>query len=271
MISTTMTEKHSFCVAAYGESPYLRECLQSISAQTLRSQVLLCTSTPNLYLENLAKDFGARYVVGTHRPGIGRDWNAAFRAADTPYVTIAHQDDIYHSDYVKQVMAAAEGRDDLLFLFTDYTQLIKGVAYAWRPVVLIKRLLVFPFWFFPYIRSPFFRRLIFMFGNPVSCPGVLLNKKRLPKHFAFNEEMKTNLDWAAWHELAKLPGGFYRVPCKLVQHRVHSDSATSHTIQNEARMREDIFMFEQIWGRRIAKIIMLFYRLSYWLNRVSTG
>ena len=41
------TDKHTFVVCAYKESPYLEECIKSLLAQTVRSEILITTSTPN--------------------------------------------------------------------------------------------------------------------------------------------------------------------------------------------------------------------------------
>ena len=38
---------HTFVICAYKESPYLEECIQSLQAQTVSSQILMVTSTPN--------------------------------------------------------------------------------------------------------------------------------------------------------------------------------------------------------------------------------
>ena len=38
---------HTFAVCAYGESPYLEECVQSLLAQKVRTRILIATSTPN--------------------------------------------------------------------------------------------------------------------------------------------------------------------------------------------------------------------------------
>jgi glycosyltransferase involved in cell wall biosynthesis len=269
-LHATRPGQHVFCIAAYGESPYLEECLASIAKQSVPARMILCTSTPNNHISLLADKYGAMYKIGHHAPGIGRDWNFAYHTADTQYVTIAHQDDIYETDYLKQVLQALDKHSGLLLLFTDYRQLINNIAYAWQPVVFIKRLLVFPFWFSPYLHSRFLRKLVFCFGNPVSCPSVVLNKSALPENFAFDETMKTNLDWLAWIELSNIPGGFYRVPRRLVQHRTHAGSATSDTILSDARQQEDQWIFEKLWGRSLAQMILFFYRASYWLNRITT-
>ncbi len=261
--------RHSFCVAAYGESEYLESCLNSIAAQSLQSRLLLCTATPSGFLESMAHKYGFEYCVRSGHPGIGADWNFAYQCAETPLLTIAHQDDIYHPEYTEYCLRAFEQHGDILMLFTDYAQLINGQSYRWRPVVLIKRLLVFPFWWAPNVQSAWIRRLVLMLGNPVSCPSVVLNKALLTSEFRFDEGMKTNLDWDAWLRLSSMPGSFFRVSKTLLKHRIHAGSATTKTIQDKDRMTEDMLIFERIWGRSFAKVIMWVYRLSHWINNVG--
>ena len=46
-------KKHIFAICAYKESPYLEECIVSLKNQTVKTDILLATSTPNEYIENL--------------------------------------------------------------------------------------------------------------------------------------------------------------------------------------------------------------------------
>lgn len=58
-----MQPDHTYVVCAYGDSPYLRECLDSLKAQTRPSAILMTTSTPSPYLEQMAREYGAKYMV----------------------------------------------------------------------------------------------------------------------------------------------------------------------------------------------------------------
>ena len=37
---------HTFAICAYKESPYLEECIKSLKNQTIKSNILIATSTP---------------------------------------------------------------------------------------------------------------------------------------------------------------------------------------------------------------------------------
>ena len=91
---------HTFAVCAYGESPYLEKSIRSVVHQSVRSRVIVCTSTPCAYIENLAKKYQLPYYVRDGKSSLQADWNFAYNQAGTEYVTITHQDDIYQKDYL---------------------------------------------------------------------------------------------------------------------------------------------------------------------------
>lgn len=47
---------HTFAICAYKESEYLEECILSLKNQTLKTNILMATSTPNEYIKNLAEN-----------------------------------------------------------------------------------------------------------------------------------------------------------------------------------------------------------------------
>ena len=42
---------HTFAICAYKESPYLEECIKSLKNQTIKSNILIATSTPTDYIK----------------------------------------------------------------------------------------------------------------------------------------------------------------------------------------------------------------------------
>ena len=50
-------KKHIFVVCAYQESPYLEECLKSLKKQEIPAEIILCTSTPNPYIQRMSEQF----------------------------------------------------------------------------------------------------------------------------------------------------------------------------------------------------------------------
>ena len=122
------TDKHIFVVCAYGASPYLDACVQSLTAQTLRSRILICTSTPNDTIAAVCEKYGLELRVNHGERGITGDWNFAMSQADAPFVTIAHQDDLYEPTYTEAVMdrAMRAKRPILLPLITIFSSGIRS-------------------------------------------------------------------------------------------------------------------------------------------------
>lgn len=58
-----MKQLHTFAVCAYKESPYLEDCIQSLRAQTVKSNILIATSTPNDYIRSIAEKYDIPLIV----------------------------------------------------------------------------------------------------------------------------------------------------------------------------------------------------------------
>ncbi len=84
-----------FVVPVYGKPVWLDRCLESLRTQTTPSPILITTSTPSAYLDEVARRGRVAIEVNPVCGGIGADWNFALSRAATPWVTLAHQDDWY--------------------------------------------------------------------------------------------------------------------------------------------------------------------------------
>lgn len=110
---------HTFVVCAYKTSEYLEECIESLINQTVKSNIIISTSTPNSHIENIAKKYNLELSINPVSKGIGPDWNYAAGLAKTKFVTLAHQDDIYDKDYTKNVLEAIRKNNDIIMIFTN--------------------------------------------------------------------------------------------------------------------------------------------------------
>lgn len=262
---------HAFVVPAYGVSPYLGQCLESIAAQTLQgSQVLITTSTPSEALGAIAKRRGIPVRVNERRGGIGSDWNSALTASDARYVTLAHQDDAYRPEYLECILGAVRSVGDAVMGFCDFDEV---TAAGPRPMHFNLRLKRFlcdrAFAGRVVIRGEREKRRLLSWGNPIGCHSVVLDRKALPD-FRFLEELSSNLDWDAWLRLAQSPGAFVRVAEPLAIRRIHRASETSALIADRRRIVEDRAMFARLWPRPLDALIAFVYRASYRANRTDT-
>ncbi len=68
-MKSKITTLHTFVICAYGESPYLEDCLVSLKNQEYASQLLLYTSTPNVLIDNLAAKYHIHVIPENEMPG----------------------------------------------------------------------------------------------------------------------------------------------------------------------------------------------------------
>ncbi|OLF49018.1 glycosyl transferase [Streptococcus cuniculi] len=255
-------DKHTFVICAYGDSPYLEECIQSLIHQSLQTNIILYTSTPSSNIEKLCRQYQISCYTG-QGGGIGKDWNSALSFVKTDYATIAHQDDYYHKDYAKYIFESSQKYKDSLLLYSDYFEEKADKKIARTLNLKIKNLMLKTLSIFP--SSPFWRKRVLAFGNAICCPAVTYHLTKL-KDFRFDETLKGNLDWVAWYKIADYKGYFTFVDKELMCHRIHEGSETSKTIEDNTRTTEDFETLCLFWPTWFAKFLMKFYIKSQKTN-----
>ena len=260
---------HSFVVPAYGVSPHLEECLDSLRKQTAPgSEIIVSTSTPSEALEAIAHRHGVGYREHGPNAGIGRDWNQALSVASRDWVTIAHQDDIYLPGFVARTMEAAAGNPGAALVFTDYAELMdgSGEVRASTAMLQIKRVLLeLGFLGRNSVSRKGAKLRLLRFGCPIPCPSVTLGPAL--HDLRFREDLKVDLDWDAWIRAAGRPGSFCFVRDRLMHHRIHAHSETSAGVRDGVRAREDAEMFARLWPAPMAALLARFYASSYEVGR----
>jgi glycosyltransferase involved in cell wall biosynthesis len=257
-----MKPDHSFVALAYRDSPFLADCLRSLRRQALPSRIVVATSTPSDYIAGAARNAGAELAVNAERRGIASDWNFGLQTAGTRFVTLAHQDDLYHPEFLARTMTAFERHPAGALCFTGWREvsdagvprrskltlakdLIRAVTIGSRQVVSGRRL-----------------GLYLSFGNPLPCSSVTFDLSRLPG-FAFEEGLASNLDWEAWWRLYRAGKVFLHCREPLVGRRYNDLTETARLIRDGRRRQEDLEMFEAIWPRLIGRTIAYLYQAGY--------
>lgn len=258
-------ENHTFIVCAYKESPYLEECIKSVVNQNVKSNVIVSTSTPNEYIENLAKKYNLPIFINNGESGIGQDWNFGISNTTTDYVTVAHQDDIYNPDYLEEIVKYLDKGNDFVIAFSDYREIKNGVQIELTKNLKIKKMLLFPLRIFK--KSRFIKRRVLSLGSSICCPSVTVNTRITGKR-PYKTDLKCDLDWDTWFEMTKYNESFLYINKELMQHRIHENSETSNLIENNIRLEEDLLMLNKFWPEPIAKFIMKFYKKAIETNEM---
>ena len=254
-------QDHTFAICAYGDSPYLEECIASLKKQTVPSRIILCAAESSDYLNGIAVRNEIPLRVRGGAPEIARDWNYALRSSASPLVTLAHQDDRYEPEFLEKTLKAFSRAERPLLSFTDYYE-IRGtdrIDSGESRKLRIKERMLFPLRTDALKRSRLLRRLILSFGSPICCPSVTYVKPNLPKR-VFRSGFQSDLDWETWERISRRRGSFCYIPEILMGHRIHAASATTRVI-GSARNRsgEDLEMLERFWPKRAASVINRFY------------
>lgn len=260
--------EHTFAICAYGKSPFLRECIESVLGQRdVASEVFVATSTPSTWLEDVVREYGLSVYVNPGEGGIGPDWNFAYSKARGKYVTIAHQDDLYCDGYTADAVSRLSVTKSPLMYFCNYGELRNGVKTDTNLNLRIKRMLLAPLMVGKLAGTTFAKRFSLAFGNAICCPSVCLNHEMLPDP-PFRTDMKNALDWDLWERLSREYGAFCYSPRILMYHRIHEESATTENIFDNVRADEDIKMLERFWPSPVAHIINKAYSHSMDSNHV---
>jgi len=275
--------KHVFAISAYGESPYLEDCIASLENQTVSGEIILCTSTPSAYLERISSSHGLPCYVRQGASSLTDDWNfcvsmANDRGADL--LTIAHQDDVYLPDYAKYVREAYEsaaGKGHPVSLIFTAAENIDRYGNPVDPKAeKIKRLLRWPLCT-PLKNTAAGRRLSLAFGNSVPCPActyVLGNAaemkpgteketdREMSAPVLFTSGRRFVIDWITLAQLAKKEGSFEYVRKPGIRIRLHDGQETARTMRDDTRKKEELEMFREFHPEPVAKLLMRFYGKS---------
>jgi glycosyltransferase involved in cell wall biosynthesis len=257
---------HTFALLAYQKSSYLEDCIVSLKNQTVRSRTIITTSTPSLFLEEISRKYGLPLLINMDGGGIASDWSFAYQCADTKYVTLAHQDDVYHPRYAERCLANAGRSAQSLIIFTDYDELVGEKRIGWGVNLVIKKSILFPFFAVGQsLKNRLLKKWMLSLGSPIPCPSVMYHKEAIGD-FRFSDDFTVNLDWEAWIRLAERAGEFVFIRERLMTHRIHAESATTRAIRAGKREAEDRALFFRIWGAAAGRLIARMYRLSYISN-----
>ncbi len=262
-----MKYEHTFAICAYKESSFLEECILSLKRQTVKSEIILVTSTPCRFIFDLCSKYSIGYYINEGEAGITQDWNFAYAKTSTPIVTITHQDDIYFERYTEEVLDICKKAKKPLIFFSDYYEIRDNKMVKENKLLNIKRLMLLPMRVPVLQRSIFIRRRILSIGSPICCPSVAFFKNNLPE-VIFNNHFRTNEDWEAWEMISKIKGQFLYTKRPLMAHRIHKDSETTAAIQTNGRTEEDMEMYRKFWPECVAKFLCKIYKKSEESNKI---
>ena len=226
------------------------------------SEIIICTSTPSNFLEQMGEKYGVSVYVRQGESNIRDDWNFAWEKADGEFVTLAHQDDVYHRTYGERLKKAVLAWPDMTVFTSDYV-IVKGDRLiSWDKLLLVKRILRMPLRLKCASHLSQVKKLSLMLGNSICCPATTYCKKKIGEPL-IRSDYSFVLDWENMLRLAERPGRWICEEKPLLCYRVHDGAATKACIRDHRREQEEREMFERFWPRPVVELLMRGYRTAY--------
>ena len=224
--------KHTFVILAYNESDDLEECIKSVINQSVKSNVVVATSTPNDYIIDLASNYSLGVMVNKAKSNKGRDYNFAINSFDTELITIAHQDDLYDRNYTKEILKCFKKHSNATIIFTDNYEINNNVKIKNSKKLFWKRYFLFPLRFKFFQNKKFFKIRSLRRDKYICTSSITFVKKNITNEI-FPTSMKYDNDWKGLVDLAKENTNFVYLAKKLVGYRVIEKE------YNKTKARED--------------------------------
>jgi len=235
-----MKDIHTFVILAYLENDNLLECVKSVLNQTVKSNVIIATSTKNDYIIDLASEYGLGVMVNDNPSNKGSDYNYALNAFDTEIVTIAHQDDIYDRNYVKEIMNCYNKNKDASIIITDSYEVLGDKKLKRSRRLLKKHFLIKPLKYKKFQNKKYFKLRSLKYNQSFCTSTVTYVKKNIKKDF-FPTNLIYNNDWQAFINLAREDSKFVLIDKKLVGYRINLNEV------NDDKIKEIISIYKNLW------------------------
>jgi len=224
--------KHTFVILAYNNSDDLEECIKSVINQSVKSNIVIVTSTPNDYIIDMASEYSLGVMVNKAKSNKGRDYNFAIKSFDTELVTIAHQDDLYDRNYVKEIKKCYQRNKDATIIFTDNYEI-----YGDKKITCSKKLFWIRYHLFPLKFSLFQNKKTFKLRslrrNKYICTSSITFVKKNLYEDIFPVNLRYDNDWQGLIDLAKKNTKFVYLRKKLVGYRIEDKE------KNKTKDKED--------------------------------
>lgn len=224
--------KHTFVILAYNISDDLEECIKSVINQSVKSNIVIATSTPNDYIIDLASEYSLGVMVNKAKSNKGRDYNFAIKSFDTELVTIAHQDDLYDRNYTKEIKKCYKKNKDATIIFTDNYEIHGDKKIKKSKKLFWIRYYLFPLRFSFLQNKKYFKLRSLRRDKHICTSSITFVKKNIDGDI-FPTNFKYDNDWQGLIDLAKKNTKFVYLKEKLVGYRVEDKE------ENKAKNKED--------------------------------
>lgn len=231
---------HTFVILAYNISDDLEECIKSVINQSVKSNIVIATSTPNDYIFDLASEYSLGVMVNKEKSNKGRDYNFAIKSFDTELVTIAHQDDLYDRNYTKEIINCYKNNKDATIIFTDNYEIHGDKKIKKSKKLFWKRYFLLPLSFKLFQKIKFFKLRSLRREKFICTSSITFVKKNISEDI-FPINLKYDNDWQGLIDLARKNTKFVYLRKGLVGYRVEEKKINKKRIMEDEKILQSMY------------------------------
>ena len=248
--------KHTFVILAYQESDDLEECIKSVLKQSVKSNVLIATSTPNDYIMDLASEYSIGVMINKEKSNKGNDYNFSLNTMDSELLTIAHQDDLYNRNYTKEIIKKYKENKDATIIFTDNYEINGDKKILKSKRLIRKRHFLLPLKYKFFQNKKYFKIRSLRKEKFICTSSITFIKKNIKENL-FPTNLIYDNDWKALIDLAKENTRFVYLDKKLVGYRLNDDKKNTEKIKEDKEILKSLYpnwYYEKVIKKRFDKL-----------------
>ncbi len=230
----------TFAIPCRDAGPHLRPLLQSLLQQSRTDyELLLVDDASTDGSPQLARAVaGERLrVVHNDRPlGLAGNFARCVEHTTTPFLCIAHQDDVYDQDYLATLVPLLQA-DRAAAIAHCPARAIDNRGRAIRSAAEARKQRVVA----AAAKTDRAGRYRLLFrGNFICCPSVLYRTATLRAVGGFDQRLQFALDWDLWFRLLAKGHDLATAPRPLLQYRRHERAASHSQTRSLGRFAEEL-------------------------------
>ncbi len=216
-----MTDLLTIALPVYKRTDFIREALDSAINQTERCRVLLIdNNSPHNDFKEILESYNDPYTTYVRMDETvpqDENFNNCFRYCETPWVTILHDDDMLHCQFVENTRKILE----------EHGERVGGITYrshvseqVWSGIPVKKN---------DPLRIRQVEEAFFFFAHLTPFPGVVLKNKTALKLGGFAKDLHPIADFDFWYRYC-MKEKMFLVENPMAYYRISPNQSTNHLI-----------------------------------------
>ena len=249
--------KVSICIPTYNRYELLLQCLESIKSQEYKNyEVIISNNNSSDKTNELVSC--TDYTIHHHDKSLNwyNNWNFCKNKTSGDITVICHDDDLYHKDYLKEIVKCFKKHNDVSLIHTSSYHFYDNISTS-----IIRRQRVDP-----YITnsSDYLNECSNKWCN-INCPTVAV-RTFIYKDLDFDDKY-LSADYFMWFRILRKGGKICYINKPLVYYRQHN--SVKGNINNFQAIQEYKEMYISVFEDEISKSVMksldilLTYRIFY--------